>query len=182
MYKRIHLYVSGPGCAGDSRNSGLYSVHGENPLHMPPSLTLCLSRYRLLLLMALGHHTHTLTTLVPLLYLLLNALVKTLCWYTPGDLWSLFLSFSWGMYLKLLLWGVEKGTAMITLEITSVSDRWDQHYWLQVWLQFWLQHLLHTKTITITNIQKVLILITTILKQDNKAINRQQGHKQTTRP
>ena len=79
MYKRIPQYVSGLGCAGDSRNSGSYSVHGENPLHMPPSLTLCLSRYRLLLLMALGHHTHTLTTLVPLLYLLLNALVKTLC-------------------------------------------------------------------------------------------------------
>ena len=73
MYKRIHQYVSGPGCAGDSRNSGSYSVHEENPLHnthasILDSLPLgC----RLLLLMALGHHTHTLTALVPLLYLLL---------------------------------------------------------------------------------------------------------------
>ena len=26
MYKRIHQYLSGLGCAGDSRNSGSYSV------------------------------------------------------------------------------------------------------------------------------------------------------------
>ena len=60
---RIHQYVSGPGCTGDSRNSGSCSVHGENPLHMPPPSTLCLSQCRLLLLMAPGHHTHSHTLL-----------------------------------------------------------------------------------------------------------------------
>ena len=43
LYKIIHQYVSGLGCAGDSRNSASCNVHRENPLHMPPSLTLCLS-------------------------------------------------------------------------------------------------------------------------------------------
>ena len=44
---------------------------GKIPYTCLQSSTLCLSRCRLLLLMALGHHTHTLTALVPPLYLLL---------------------------------------------------------------------------------------------------------------
>ena len=73
-------------------------------------------------------HTHTHCSCSASLSL---ALVKTLCWYTSGDLWSLSLLQLGHIFIASVV-GVERGTAMITLEITSVSDRWDQHYWLHV--------------------------------------------------
>ena len=33
LYNRIHQYVSGPGCTGDSRNWGSCNLHGDDHLH-----------------------------------------------------------------------------------------------------------------------------------------------------
>ena len=136
---------------------------------MPPALTLCLLWCRLLLLMALGHHTHTFTLLLPPLYLLL-------WWQLSVDTPHRISGHSLGFLVTLTL--SQLGHVFIASDVGGGGrGQWWLYkmWWLHKVLQnggtnvtdymFWLQRLLHKKTITITKIQKVLITITMILKQ-----------------